>query len=189
MALYDQRVFRCRDSWWVAQVIGGVSQPRFGEIDPAEPFRAIRESVLFTCLTDREANSRSSTISVAKLNRLSHATICRLADQGHDWGSRFEMHPHNTPDEEHVAPPIVSDDEGLRWATKRGQTFVINESPEQRPSLDLVCLDDSALKTEIAFQDDNAIDQYLAAGREEKLRELILLVKGTYVDLPPPEGR
>jgi len=184
MALYDQRVFRCGEKWWAAQVYGGVGQVRFGEPDPNEPFRAIRENVVFTCLTDRDANSRSNAIPGGRLNRLSHASICHLAEEGRDWGSLYKMYPYNSPNEQAINSPIVQDREGLRWATKRQKiTLVTNETSEERPSLELICLDDSALKKEIAFDDENVINEYLAIGAEGKLLTLIDLVKNTYVEL------
>jgi hypothetical protein len=92
----------------------------------------------------------------------------------------------NLGDRGREIPPIVSDNEGLRWATRRRRTLVIIDEPERRPSLELICLDDSALKKEIAFQDDDAVNGYLSTEAVERLLRLIELVKETYTDLEKP---
>lgn len=160
-----------------------MSQLGVGEPNPGEPFRPIRESVVFTCMTDRDAHSRSNEIVGGSLNRLNHSDVCRLVEGAGELGHRFEAHPHNVPDEQDVRPPIVIDSDGLRWATKRRQTVVVNAEPEVRPCLELVCLYDSALRKEIVFPDDEAIERFLTADAEERLRSLIQLLKQTS-DLP-----
>jgi hypothetical protein len=140
MALLDHRVFRCGDQWWVAQVH---SASGFGVgIGPPSLYR---ETTMFTCLSDSDAHSREHEIPAGSLNQLSHAVICRHVERAQPQGFRFEMSPFNAPDEQAVGSAIFEDEEGLRWTTRRSRAIVVVTEAEVRPSLELVCLDDSAL--------------------------------------------
>lgn len=173
MALLDHRVFRCGDQWWVAQVYSasGLGVGLF-----------YRERVTFTCMSDIDAPSREHQIGAGSLNHLSHVAICRYLERAKPQGDRFEMCPFNAPDEQAVVGPILVDDEGLRWVKRRSSAIVVSMEREARPSLELMCLDDSALYKEVAFTDVVVMDQYLTSPSEEGLRSLIQMVKEHYIE-------
>ena len=134
MALYDHRVFRCAEEWWIGQVHMG-SGTGVGNV----PVGMGRETVTFTCMTNRAALSRRNRIVAGQLNRLGHSTICRLLKEAKEWGHRFEMYPYNAPNEEHTSR-VVKDGEGLcwgiHWGIPRHRVITVEqaEQPQLKPS-------------------------------------------------------
>lgn len=183
MALYDHRVFRSGETWWIAQVHSGGGSTRGSGI----PSRISRETVIFTCLTDRDANSRYSTAMIPSgwLNRMRHSAITALLEAARLGESRFEMWPYNTPSEEELGPPAVVDDEGLRWVVRQSRAVRLEEGvPVDRPALELICLDDSALRKEVLGADEVTLDAFVRSHGALGLGAVVAAIKSTFLDLP-----
>jgi len=179
MALYDHRVFKVGDSWWVAQVhsasgAGFVPKP------------AIRsEWVIFTNITNDDENSRIARIRPGYLNRLSHSAIRQLLQEAKDLDSRFEMHPYNAPPASALEyPHRFTDNEGLEWVVQ--PTTLVRQTeagPKVLPAVDVICLQDSALRKEILLQHDTTyVDARLTSAMNID-EALISVVKSTYEGL------
>ena len=177
MAMYDHRVFRCDAKWWVGEVHSGSTTGA-----------GVQESVIFTCLSDLKAPSRSHPIPADVLNDLPHSTLCVILRCAEQWDDRLEMYPYNAPDEKRLPGPHIVDDEGLRWGFLPRQGVIVTTAvPELRPSLGFVCLDDSALRHEIVFSDDAAMRSYLSAPDQDTTHKIIKLHRSTLSkSLPSP---
>jgi hypothetical protein len=158
MPLYDHRVFDWRGEWWAAQVHGGT-----GAGMGARP-AITHESVIFTCLSDRDKPSRSTSIPAGWLLKLGHEAIGRVLDSADVWKDRFDMAPYNAPDADEFPERYKFQDEnGLSWGARRLQTPIVNkDGPVLRHSVELVCLDDSALRGEIPFATGETLDDFLS---------------------------
>ncbi len=77
------------------------------------------------------------------------------------------------------------DDEGLRWAVRETQSIVANTSghPELYPAVELVCLDDSALKKEIRLASATTFHDFKTQFGDYGVSELIKVVKSTFREL------
>src|SRR5688572_1663424 len=185
MALYDHRAFRHQSNWWVAQVYGQ-GGGGWGE----GPHPATDDFVLFTCLSREKQNSQSVHVPVGKLNSMSHASIVRFLEAAGDFPSRVEMAPHNTPDEaEYQGLDRITDDEQLRWVV-RSQMLTKSVPTGGVPDvlLQVICLDDSALRRDVFLQASSTFDdfrQYMGADAGD---QLVLAVKSTFEELWPDES-
>ncbi len=179
MALYDHRVFRVGPEWWVAQVHSAA-----GAGSSARPSMTV-ERVLFRSLED-ESKGRTHTIPPGMLNRLSHAAIRRLLESAEPIQHGLTMHPYNAPpgDEfRHVKPFI--DNDGLRWVIRR--TTAVRRSPagvETKPAVEVICLDDSALRKEVLLQDEGTYNDATAFAVGDIDEGLVEAVKSTFDAFP-----
>jgi len=182
MALFDHRVFRAADRWWAAQVHSG-SGAGFGDAKP----RITRETVLFSSLADEAIETRVARIPAGWLNRLSHVALLKVFETAESLGSHFHMSPYNAPSAEELGDPLHVDDEGLRWAVRPMKAVGVTASgdTEVRSAIELVCLDDSALRKEIQLASGTNFEEFKAQYGEIGLRELIKAVKGTYLNYEP----
>ena len=150
MALYDHRVFKHDDKWWVAEVHSASG----GGPGTVTKFR--HDAVLFTCISNDEAKSLRVTIPAGYLNQITHASIVHLLEKAQPMESRFDMSPYNIPstDQPHQLAAL-QDDEGLNWIIR--QSIGIRAGPtgtERVPAVDVVCLDDTALKKQVLLKDE-----------------------------------
>ena len=184
MALYDHRVFKIGQGWWAAQVHSG-SGAGWGEAMP----RITHDTVLFSSLADEEMKTRVARIPAGWLNRLSHSALLRLFETGESLGSHFPMSPYNAPSAAELGEPMYVDDEGLRWAVRETQGVVANASghAEVHAAVELVCLDDSALRKEIRLDTATSFHDFKAQFGDIGVTELIRVVKGTFLDYEPDE--
>ncbi len=182
MPLYDHRVFKVQGEWWAAQVHGGSSVTTWGDmrVPPAIAY----DSVYFTCLTDEKRNTQvaSGDIPTGWLNLIDHASILRLLQSGRDFGSRLEMDPINVPDsgESPNRQPIV-DADGLRWVVRK----LPSNKEGAKPTLEVACLDDSALRRQILLQDDDTSDNLNAMTGHLGELALVESVKKTFLEFTP----
>ena len=179
MALYDQRVFRHRGSEWAAEVHGE------GGPDGDAPEE---NSVYFTRIGVEGEPSRRAVLPAGTLNRISHQAIGRLLDAAEATEFRMPSWPFNRGDVRDYpgASPFV-DDEGLRWVvrdaiavTRRGASY------EALPAVQVICLDDSALRKDIGFSGTTR-DDIRQMHRDILNDELVKVVKGSFQDLEADE--
>ena len=182
MALYDQRTFKWRNDWWVGEVHSAFGAG-WGDSVPAPT----AERVIFTSLSDRSAPSRSAAIPPGWLNRLTHAALGSLLDAAEDWGSRFSMSPRNAPDADELSGlQQMTDDEGLTWVFRSVSRPVYSPTgTEMRPAVELICLDDSALRGEIGFADSTTFEHFLNIHGAEGVRSLIPLITQDKQEIRP----
>lgn len=183
MALYDHRVFKVEDMWWVAQVHSGSG----GGYHPHPPITS--ERVYFTNITNDDENSRTAQIRAGLLNRLSHSAIRRLLRHAKTLDFRFPMHPYNAPSSRALEYlRRFRDDEGLEWVIQ--PTTAVRRTaagPQKLPAVEVICLDDSALRKEILLKDENT---YIYAQQESAMdidQGLVSVVKSTYEELDVSE--
>lgn len=187
MALYDTRVFRAStDSWWVGQVHGGSGGFHWG--DAKGPFPSVSEMVLFSCVSDKAVPTRSVSISAGMLNRMSHRSVLSLLSRAKPWTSgRFEISPANFPDPDalasfrEVADP---DGEALRWVIRPSNVIRASRAGAAKAAgVEVLCLDDSALRREVCWDDDTPFGTENANPQASDLAiALIGAVKGLFED-------
>jgi len=182
MAIFDSRVFRVGDEWWAVQVHGGSG---FG-VGPGRP-QIQDETVVFTCLTDENRNSRLGSITAGTLNRLSHRAISEVLRRSSPWGVRLDISPTNAPDPDELGRhPSFTDDDGLRWAVRRTRVKRVTRSGiVEHPAVDVICLDDSALRNEILLENDATYDDALRWATFDINGELAKVVKSMHDEEPP----
>ncbi len=182
MALFDHRVFRKGQGWWAAQVHSG-GGAGYGETKPP----ITHNTVLFSSLTDEKEETLVARIPAGRLNRLSHKALLKVFETGKSMGSHFPMSPYNTPSAEELGGPVHIDDEGLRWAVRPTQVVSITASgsPDVQAAIELVCLDDSALRKEIHLSSPTDFQDFKAQYGDVGVGELIKAVKATYLDYEP----
>ena len=185
MALYDHRVFKVGDSWWVAQVHSASGGAGFL---PSPPIRS--EWVIFTNIANDDENSRIHRIRPGFLNRLSYSAIRQLLQQAKALDSRFEMHPYNAPSASALEHPHrFTDNEGLEWVVQ--PTTLVRQTeagPKILPAVEVICLQDSALRKKILLQDETTyVDAKLTSAMNID-EGLISVVKSTYEELGPFEA-
>jgi len=178
MALFDHRVFRCGDNWWVAQVHSG-SGAAWGDI----PIKIESETAIFSCLTQTDLPSRSHHIPANRLNRLAHGSLCLILERARRWDSRFKMSPFNAPDAEEGGTELT-DDEGLRWNIK--VTNAVDSTSDVVPGLEFICLDDSALRFSVTLGDLEQVNRLLES--PERLRRVIHGYAGTLMKWEPQQS-
>lgn len=194
MAIHDHRTFRRGDEWWVAQVHMASGAGVAGgdpEAPPPEEMRLTHDRVFFTCISNDELPSRSAQIRADRLNRLSHESLLGVLETAEVLDSRFEMSPYNAPDaRDFNEDEMIEDGDGLNWAVRPTNVLrVIDGEPTHMPALELICLDDSALRDQIVFESEATLTDYLEAHGDEGKRELIEHVKGLYRDDPGGRGQ
>ena len=181
MALYDHRTFRREDEWWAAEVLGSL-----GTGFETKP-QITSETVCFTCLSDENRESYNAGIPTGLLNNLSYSSILRVLDSAEPLETRLEMYPYNTPDADELSGhEVVTDEEGLRWILK--QTEVVRVGPggaTNVPGVELICLDDSALRKEVLLGTPSRFDYFVSMVGDEGKLKLIRAVKGMFPDYEP----
>lgn len=180
MALFDHRVFKSRDRWWIAQVHSGSSR-----VSSAGPARITDEQVHFTPIEPESENSRTVQIPAGTLRRMSYRSLVQLLEVAGDAGFRFEMYPYNAPwDDDNPSLDDVIDDEGLNWTFRR--STAVRQSSEGLitvPAIDVVCLDDSAMARQVGMEGYTSFDAFVAALGQVGLAALVAAVKSMYEDL------
>lgn len=175
MALHDQRVFKAWQNWWVGTV-------QLSSGDVASGSRE-RESIIFTCLSGKARNAVTGRLAAGYLNRVSHRAIVQILHGAEDTGSRKEMIPYNMPNEEELRThTLVTDEEGLRWALRPTQTVShTSQGLATSPGIDCVCLDDSALRKDVAIEGGD-LDSLVRLHGEAGLEAIISAVKSVFID-------
>lgn len=177
MALYDHRVFRADDKWWVAQVHSGSGAG--AGVTP----RISSETAIFTCLTDAEANSRRASIRAGSLNRLRHSAIKSLLERATPVETRFDMWPYNTPNEDELGAPALVDDEGLKWVVRPSRVVRLEGGRAvEKQALEFICLDDSALRKEVSEAQDFTLEAFRARHGDAGLKAVVQTIKGTFIE-------
>lgn len=194
MAIYDHRVFRDPEGkWWVAQVhAGGGAGAYFEGEDPRDlPRPRTRELVLFRCLTDREASGRAFKVPADSLNDMSHRSILRALELAEEREHGLKLRPYNAP---HIpegaldVEPFV-DQEGLRWITRQTRSVRrTQEGAQPSPAVEVICLDDSALRKLIFLQDEATYQDAVQFGPADIDEALVRAVKDTFDDVDFDEG-
>lgn len=180
MALYDQRVFRHRGSQWAAEVHGE------GGPDGDAPEQ---NSVYFTRIGVENEPSRRAVLPAGTLNRLSHHAIGRLLDAAKVTDFRMPSWPFNRGDVRDYpgSSPFV-DDEGLRWVVRDATALArAGAGYEAVPAVQVICLDDSALRKDIGFSGTTREDIRRMHGGILN-GELVKLVKGSFEELEHEYG-
>jgi hypothetical protein len=171
MPLYDHRVFRHRDEWWVAQVHSASGAGRSPQIP------ITHDRVTFTCLSDAKRDSKTASITTGLLNQMDHSSLVKVLGRAEPYGARFEMSPFNAPDVEQLGNlAVTKDDEGLRWVVRRLPPTL----PETVALVEVICLDDSALKREIVLRPETVYDDAKLMAPFDVDTELVKLVKSTF---------
>ncbi|HEU4561577.1 MAG TPA: hypothetical protein VFS20_27375 [Longimicrobium sp.] len=121
------------------------------------------------------------------LNRLSHRSLGAILDSAERMVSRFSMSPRNAPDaDEFSGTPQFQDKDGLHWVYREvKQPIWTPQGGELRPALELICLDDSALRGEVVFNDSDTMYAYLTMHGDSGVRELVPLVTREFQELEP----
>ncbi len=179
MVLFDHRVFRFDNEWWAAQV-HSASGAGYSDT-PA----MTSERVLFSSLTNRDRNTVTARIPVGWLNRLNYRSLTRVLQGGQDYGHHFKMSAYNAPSSEELGAPDFTDSEGLRWVIRPDRIVQVTEGgPAVVDACEFVCLDDSALRKDVALL-GRTLDE-LKAGPNDALRaEIVLRLKGTFEEFEP----
>lgn len=194
MAIYDHRSFRQGEEWWVAEVhmASGAGVAGGGPDAPApEELKTTHDRVFFTCISDDKLPSRTAEIPSDWLNHIDHESVLRLLESAEELEGRFEMSPYNAPDARNYdEDDMIEDRDGLTWATRRTEVLrVVNEELTTLPALELICLDDSAMRDEIAFDSEVTLSDYLTAYGDEGIRELIAAVTEDFREYDSARGR
>ena len=185
MALYDHRVFKADGDWYVAQVHMG-SGAGWGDATP----RIQTETVTFTNLSRRDANSSHARIPAGVLNEISHESLLRVLRSAEASSSRFDMSPFNSPSDQDANDRIVVDEQGLSWKWREVSSVVLtNGRPTSNNALEFICLDDSALSRRVPVADDTTVGDFVAANGKAGLVSLIDAIKTTFRDLRPDTYR
>ncbi len=167
MPMYDHRVFRHERNWWIAQIHSAVGGG-WGE----GPHPTKREKVFFTSITDEGLMTRTANIPPGKLNQMSHRSLVEILMKAKPLDTRIEMYPYNAPPSEFVENEIIRDEEHLRWIIRRGRGLVeMRENISTCPSLELLCLDDSALRSDVL------LGEYRSPSEKIAMEDALALIK------------
>lgn len=151
MALYDNRVFKAANKWWVAEV-HGASGAGFTD----QP-RIMHETVIFTCLSDDQQKSLSAILPVRQLRAIDHESLLAVLNNADAFTEyRLPLRPTNAPDAEELSSaPLVIDRTGLSWRLLETKQLRItpNGIVEGR-ALDVICMDDSAMRRLVVIDQD-----------------------------------
>jgi len=148
MALYDQRIFRVGDDWWVARVSGATG------VGVSTPVEFDKEMVWLTNITNRTTSTRIARIPAGFLNHIDHHSILQVLENSSSLGSRIELSPTNPPSGLPNATAAMTDDEGLQWSICPTMTMKLAPTGIQESvSVDFICLDDSALHGQVVLED------------------------------------
>jgi hypothetical protein len=180
MALYDHRVFQVNSEWWAAQ-IHSASGAGWGDA----PVAISRERVYFSSLTDRERHTVAAAIPPGWLNRLSYGALVRLLRAGKDLGTHFKMSPYNVPSAAELGPPIFTDTEGLRWVVRPTKIIQADlPSAAVLQAAEFVCLDDSALRKDVALSGET-FDEFRSQAQPARLAAIVESIKSTFQEYSP----
>lgn len=179
MAIYDHRVFKAHDEWWVAQVHAAVGAG-VGDAGIVPD----TERVFFQCRSNRKLAGRTAEIPAGWLNRISHRSMLALLDRSEEMEHSLPMRPYNAPDpKEFRQADRLTDNEGLKWAFRRIETVRVTDTgPETWPAVELICLDDSALRKEVILDDETTFGDMLTAWGQEGIQALVDAVKELYLE-------
>ena len=179
--MHDHRVFRHKGEWWGATVLGGTG------VGTGYTPRITQESVFFTCLYDPERKSRTAQIPAGDLNRIDHRSMVGLLEASEEFGSRWEMVGYNQPDrEDYFGAKFWDDPHGLRWAFRSEKSVQLGPSgPELIPSVEVACLDDSAIRRSIPLQAWTSFDEARKQLGDADYQALTDAVQSTYDSLDP----
>ncbi len=173
MPMYDHRVFRHDRDWWIAQVHSAVGGG-WGE----GPYPTKREKVFFTSITDEGSSTQTADIPPGKLTQMSHRSLVQILANAKPLDTRMEMYPYNAPPSEFPENEVIKDEEDLRWIIRRGRGLVeMREQVLTRPSIELVCLDDSALRSDVLLGENISSTEIFTLADE---RALIKAVKDRF---------
>ncbi len=158
MALFEQRTFRNRGLWWIAQVegSGGPGSPQQGPVT---------ERIVLTCTSEPDSKSRSIVIIPSVLNKMSHRSIIKVLETAREVDFRMDLFPSPQPFfEEPEGREELTDSEGLNWILKEASVFQLKNpsSAVRSPGIDVFCLDDSALRKEVSLPQDMTLRQILS---------------------------
>jgi len=191
MALYDHRVFRTNNEWWIAEV-HMASGAGAGHADEPPYIPMSRETVIFTSMSDKDAISRSIRIPADHLNRIRHDCLTGLLARSRDWQVRLPMHPYNLPSPEAFPHRnVLLDDEGLRWGYREIGSPVLSPRGEleEHPAVELMCFDDSGLSGVVGLSGPaRTLAEVASALGASPVPELIKAVKSKYITVEPLEG-
>jgi len=149
MALYDNRVFKAGDKWWVAEV-HGASGTGF-----SDPPRIMHETVIFTCLSDDTLKSLSASLPARRLRTMSHLSLVDVLNNATPFtDTRLPLRPTNAPDADELSSEhVVVDANGLRWVLRKTTQLRIEPNGVvEGAALEVICLDDSAMRREVALE-------------------------------------
>lgn len=176
MAMYDNRVFKHRDTWWVAQVHGGGGVG----VGPETP-DITEETVFFTALGDA-SKSKVATIPAGSLNRITHRAVVGVLQAAEDFTERLDLEPVNAPDLNEVGGrDVYEDPDGLRWIII--ETLSAGDRPIK--SVEVICLDDSALRKDILLRAETDYADLRAVTGDAGPLALIDAVKRTFREYTP----
>lgn len=165
MALYDNRVFKTNDKWWVAEVHGGSGTAS------SFPPRITQERIIFTCLSDDRERSRTASLPARRLRSMAHESLLDVLEKSERFtDSRLPLRPSNMPDPDELSSgEAVTDSGGLRWIIRKTtQLRVVDSNIVESDALEAICLDDSAMRREIAL-DNRTYDKQAVIERVRSL--------------------
>lgn len=181
MAMHDTRWFRDGDQWWVARVLtaGGVG---WGEA----PAQITTEGIFFRQLGEEATPLRRCTFLIAgELNRMSHASLVTALRTSEKTTISMYIGPANIPSPSELPHDRIKDEEGLSWTFRPTTMKSRNRDGHihDLPAVELICLDDSALRGVIELDDPDTLHDLKATLGDLGLSELVAVVKGEYPDL------
>jgi hypothetical protein len=181
MAMHDTRWFRDGDQWWVARVLtaGAVG---WGDA----PAQLSTEGVFFRQLGEESTPLRRCTFLIAgELNHMSHASLVRTLRAAEHTTITMYIGPANIPNPSELPKYRIKDEEGLDW-TYRPATMKSRDRDgriSDVPAVELICLDDSALRGFIELADDDTLNDVRTTLGDIGLIELMKVVKAEFPDL------
>jgi len=195
MAMHDTRGFRDQrtDEWWVARVLtafGAGHMVPYGDGRRSNADAFVTEGVYFRRLGDETNKLRTCLLPAGCLNTVSHESVLRALDRAKSSELSIYIGPANLVSRE-VFPSAhrFVDSENLEWvyaqttSTRVGQ----DRSVFLTESIELICLDDSALRRTIQFDRPETRGDFLASQGPRGLQELVISVKSLYENLPDNE--
>jgi len=149
----ERRVFAFDGEWWLAQahVEGGTGW------GAARAFA--NDIVYFTPLSDEPRNSLCARVKAGQLNRLSHDEIIALLKSAEDTETRLHIGRVDLPITTTAGDEIrFKDDKGLHWAFQQRKLpkFKEGEFVGNLPAVEVICLDDSAIRRIVTLGDSAA---------------------------------
>jgi hypothetical protein len=188
MAMHDTRWFRVEDEWWVARVLtaGGGG---WG----SGPHKYTHEGVFFRQLADdNEKVLLRCTLVAGELNLVNHSTIVRALKFAEQTELKMYIGPANIPDPDELPrqTPVV-DEEGLRWAFQDLTSARIRASGvvEAGAAVEVICLDDSALRRTVPFEDPTTWQDFTRQHGDFAKRALIDSVRSLFMNLTDDQLR
>ena len=175
MALFEQRVFRSKEQWWIAQIVssGGAGSPEEGPTI---------ERVTFTCTSEPDSMSRSRHITPSMLNKMSHASLVNVLENAQPVDFRMDFSPTSLPTIDYVSDEnLVIDAEQLRWVLREIVQPQLQSNSEITTSraIDVICLDDSALRGQVGITASLTLAEVLSL-QAAAARAIVETVKGQF---------